>query len=246
MTNESDKTQAIVLSTVRVNDHTQFVHLYSERYGRITCRAPLASRGKRAAQIRTMMTPMTVLDLVLSGRPQQEIRLISEAQIVQSPYLLTMNHPDKVAQCLYMAELIDHTVREEEANDRLWNYVIGSLGILEQCDEGWPNFHLVFTCGLISQLGFSIDTSRYADGCRFDLIEGIFTSEAILHAYYLTEESAKWFCRLLDTTYETMHQLELSRAGRNSLLKILLAFLELHIPEMGHLQSIEVLQSIFE
>ena len=65
MASETDKTQAIVLGTVPINDHSQFVHLYTEGFGRMTCRIPLYSKGKRANQLRTMMTPMTVLDLVL-------------------------------------------------------------------------------------------------------------------------------------------------------------------------------------
>ncbi len=243
---ENDKTQAIVLTTVPINDHTQFVHLYTERFGRVTCRIRLAPRGKRGNQLRTMMTPMTVLDLVLKGNPKQEIRQIVEAQILQSPYMLAMNYPDKSAQCLYMAELIAHTVREEEANPQLWNYILGSLGVLEQSEKGRANFHLIFTCGLICRLGFSVDTGTYETGCRFDLIEGTFTKGNIYHPYYLNEESSKWFCKLFDTHYDTMHQLILNRAGRSSLLDILLTFLEQQIPEMGHLQSVDVLKTLFE
>ena len=246
MTTENDKTQAIVLSTVPINDHSQFVHLYTEQFGRITCRIPLVSRGKRANRLRTMMTPMTVLDVVLRGLPSEEIRSIGEAQIVQSPYMLTLSHPDKSAQCLYMAELIAHTVREEEANPRLWDYILASLTVLEQCEEGWANFHLVFTCGLISQLGFSVDTGKYEQGCRFDLVEGIFTTGVIQHPYYLNEESARWFCKLFDTHFDTMSQLVLNRAGRSYLLDTLLIFLGQHIPEMGHLKSVDVLKSLFE
>ncbi len=246
MANETDKTQAIVLSTVPINDHSQFVHLYTEQYGRMTCRIPLASKGKRANRLRTMMTPMTVLDLVLKGNPSDEIRSIGEAQIVQSPYMLTFSHPDKSAQCLYMAELIAHTVREEEANPRLWDYILASLTILEQCEAGWANFHLIFTCGLIAQLGFSVDTSNYEQGCRFDLVEGIFTTNPILHPYYLNEESARWFCKLFDTHYDTMQQLDVNRAGRDYLLDTLLIFLGQHIPEMGRLKSVDVLKSLFE
>lgn len=246
MSEETDKTQAIVLTTVPINDHTQFVHLYTERFGRVTCRIPLTSRGKHANQLRTMMTPMTVLDLVFKGRPTQDIRQIGEAQILQSPYMFALTHPDKSAQCMFMAELIAHTVREEEANPRLWNYILGSLEFLEQTERGWANFHLIFTCGLISQLGFSVDTEQYESGCRFDLIEGVFTKGNIYHPYYLNEESARWFCRLFDTRFDTMDDLVLNRAGRTSLLDILLTFLDQHIPEMGHLQSVEVLKSLFE
>lgn len=246
MAAENDKTQAIVLSTVPINDHSQFVHLYTEQFGRMTCRIPLASRGKRANLLRTMMTPMTVLDLVLKGRPAQEIRQIGEAQLLQSPYALSASHPDKAAQCLYMAELLAHTVREEEANPHLWDFILSSLAVLEQCETGWANFHLIFTCGLVAQLGFRVDTSGFESGCRFDLVEGIFTTGIISHPYYLNEESAKWFCRLLDTHYGNMDQLVLSRAGRSYLLDILLLFLDQHIPEMGHLKSVDVLKTLFE
>jgi DNA repair protein RecO (recombination protein O) len=246
MASETDKTQAIVLGTVPINDHSQFVHLYTERFGRMTCRIPLYSKGKRANQLRTMMTPMTVLDLVLKGHPSQEIRQIGEARIVQSPYMLTLSHPDKSAQCLYMAEIIAHTVREEEANPRLWEYFMSSLEILEQCEAGWANFHLVFTCGLISQLGFSVDTGKYVQGCRFDLVEGIFTMNNIVHPYYLNEESSRWFCKLFDTRFDALDQLVLNRAGRSYLLDTLLTFLGQHIPEMGHLKSVDVLKTLFE
>jgi len=242
----TDKTQAIVLSTIPINDHTQFVHFYTEMFGRVTCRVPLASRGKRASQLRTLMTPMTRLDLVLKGKPNDEIKLLGEAQVIQSPYMLTLSHPGKGAQCMFMAELLAHTIREVEANPHLWNFITGSLEILEHCEEGWANFHLIFTCGLCSQLGFSIDTDAYTPGCQFDLIEGQFTSGPIHHPYFLNVQSSEWFCRLFQTRYDEMEQLQLNRTERSALLDIELAFLGQHIPEMGQLKSLDVLKSLFE
>lgn len=215
-------------------------------FGRVTCRIPLSTRGKKAIQMRTMMTPMTMLDLVLTGNPKDEIRQIGEAQVLQSPYMLTLSHPDKGAQCIYMAELLAHTVRELEPNLRLWQYISGSLEILENCDAGWANFHLIFTTGLSSQLGFSIDTEEYKPGCQFDLIEGQFTTSTISHPYYLNATSASWFCRLIDTRFDEMEQLKLNRQERAALLDMQLAFLGQHIPEMGQLKSVEVLKSLFD
>ena len=241
-----DKTLSIVLTTTQLNDHTRLVHLYTERAGRVTCRIPVSSRSRHGGQLRYMMTPMALLDVVLGGRPSASIRSISEAQVIQSPYTLSLAQPDKAAQCLYLAELLAHTIREEEANPRLWQYITGSLEILGSCEQGWANFHLVFTCGLIGLLGFSIDTEEYTDGCCFDMREGSFTRQPIMHPYYLTPESTRWFCRLIDTGYSTMHQLELNRQQRAALLDILLSFLALHIPEMGTLQSIDVLKTLFD
>lgn len=246
MAQQTDKTQAIVLTTIPINDRSQFVHFYTEMFGRVTCRVPLVSRGPKASQLRTMMTPMTRLSLVLKGNPKEQIRQIAEAEVIASPYMLTLSHPAKGAQCFFIAELIAHTVREEEANPRLWDYILGSLEILEHCEAGWANFHLVFTTGLSAHLGFSVDTEDYSPGCRFDLIEGVFTTSAIYHPYYFNPQSAQMFCRLLEMRFDEMDLLELNRDQRAALLDMQLAFLGQHIPEMGQLKSVEVLKSLFD
>lgn len=240
---KSDKTQAIVLYSTPINDHTQFVHFYTERRGRITCRVPLISRGKKGNQLRTMMTPMTQLDLVLKPN-HGEILQIQEAEILRSPYMLTMAHPDKAAQCLYMAELTHHVVRplNQEPDRQLWAFLLHSLDVLESAEQGRENFHLVFTCQLISLLGFSIDPEEYKSGYLFDLNEGIFTAGPIYHPYYLTADSARWLHHMLLTNYTNMHKLSLSQEERNIMLDILLAFLKLHLPEIGEIKCLEILK----
>lgn len=246
MATKSDKTRAIVLTSITVNERTQLVHFYTEMFGRVTCRVSQVSRGKKANHTRTMTTPMTMLDLVLTGNPKDEIRQIGEAQILHSPYMLSLSDPTKGAQCLYMAELLHHTVRELEPNPRLWQYISGSLEILENCEAGSANFHLIFTAGLCGQLGFSIDTNDYEPGCQFDMIEGQFTTATILHPFYLNATSAAWFCKMIDTRFDEMEQLKLNHQQRAALLDMQLAFLGQHIPEMGQLKSVEVLKSLFE
>lgn len=254
MANTTDKTLGIVLNAIPINDHTQFVHIYTEMLGQVTCRVPVATRGKRASQLRNLLTPMTMLDLVLAGvnganpspASANEILQIKEANIITSPFMWTISHPEKATQCLYMAELISHTVKEVEANPALWQYITGSLEILENIDQGTANFHLVFTMGLTRQLGFSIDATGYQPGYLFDMIEGAFTAGPLFHPIYLNAESAKWFHRLLLLDYRDMDALSLNRLQRAALLDIELAFLSQHIPEMGTLRSIDVLKSLFD
>lgn len=254
MTNTNDKTLGIVLSALPVNDHWQFVHIYTQQMGRITCRVPLPARGRRASQMRTLLTPMTVLDLILCRRDgstpgnlqADELLQIQEVRTVSSPYMLTLTHPDKATQCLYMAELTDRTVREVEANQNLWQYITGSLEVLENLEADWANFHLVFTAGLARQLGFSIDPEGYRPGYCLDLNEGVFTPTPPSHPYYLNPESAKWFQRLLLLDYRSLGSLKLNRLQRSALLDMELAFLSLHVPEMGTLKSIEVLKTLFD
>lgn len=241
----SEKTKAFVLCTIPINDHTQFVHLYTQHRGRITCRIPLSTRGKKASQLRMMMAPMTLLDLILKPG-HGEILQIADAEIVRSPYMLTMAHPDKAAQCMFIAELTHHVVRplEQVPDPRLWQFLLKSLEILENTESGWANFHLIFTCQLTSLVGFSIDADEYQPNYLFDLNEGVFTPGPIYHPYYLNTESAKWLQRVLLTDYANMQELPFSREQRNAMLDILLAFLHQQIPEIGELKSLAVLKEL--
>ena len=244
MTNSTIKTKGVVLSTVPYNDRTQFVHIYTEQLGKVTCKITI-SRLRRSGGQRTFYAPLTELELVLAGTPGQELWQISEATLLLSPYMLSASDPGKTAQCLYMAELLDRTIREVEANPRLWQFISQSAELLQLTEQGSANFHLVFTTRLCYLIGFRVDNSAWQPGMQFDISEGIYTNQPIYHPYYLTADSASWLHQLLDTNFATLHQLRLTREQRNILLDMMLTFIRIHLPEVGNLRSVDVLKELF-
>lgn len=244
MTNSTIKTKGVVLSTVPYNDRTQFVHIYTEQLGKVTCKITL-SRLRHSAGQRTLYAPLSILELVLEGKPGQELRSIHEATLLLSPYMLAMSDPGKTAQCLYMAELLDRTIKQVEADPKLWQFISHSIELLQLTEAGSANFHLVFTTRLCFHLGFRVDNSQWVSGMQFDISEGIYTLSPIYHPYYLTAESASWLHQLLDTGFSTLDQLHLSREQRNILLDMMLTFIRIHLPEVGNLRSVEVLKELF-
>ena len=163
MTNSITKTKGVVLSTVPYNDRTQFVRIYTEQLGKVTCKVTL-SRVHRNGGQRLLYAPLTVLELVLEGRIGQDFKQIQEATLINSPYTLSMSDPGKAAQCLYMAELLDKTVKEVEANARLWQFVSQSVELLQLTHSGSANFHLVFTTRLCYHIGFQVDNTKWREG----------------------------------------------------------------------------------
>jgi len=239
-----DKTAGIILSTVPYDDHTSFLHIYTERFGKVTYRAPLR-RTKRQAAERMMLAPMTVLAMEVEHHPGNDIQKIREMHMLSSPYAFIMNHPIKAAQCLFMAELLDKTIREEESNPGLFRFIRQSIELLELTEAGCANFHLIFFIRLCHLLGFCIDRDTYSDGARFDISEGVFTLAPINHPFYLTAESAYHFHRMLQVGFSDMQQVALNREQRNRLTDMLLLFLKIHLPEMGEIRSTEVLKELF-
>lgn len=244
MANSINKTRGVVLCTIPYNDQTQFVHIYTETLGKVTCRIAIG-RNRRGAAQRMLYAPLSVIELVLICRNGNDLYAVQEANLVLSPYMLTMGEPGKTAQCMYMAELIDRTIIEVEPNQRLWQFISHSVELLQLTEQGTANFHLVFTTRLCHIIGFKVDNDSWRQGMMFDISEGIYTDQPIFHPYYLTAESASWLHMLLQTGFSNLANLHLTREQRNILLDMMLTFLRIHLPDCGDLRSVDVLKELF-
>ncbi len=240
----TEKTKGIVLTAFPYNDRTTFVHIYTEQWGKQTFKVSLA-KGRRSSVTRSMLAPLSLLDLVADYNEKADIHRFSEAETVLSTYDITLTDVAKAAQCFYLAELVDRTVREEESNPRLWEFLVRGLQLLAMAQEGQANFHLVFTARLSYLLGFRVNLESWQEGSWFDVKEGVFSPSPVSHAYYLAPESAAWLWRLLRTDFSELDSLRLSREQRNILLDMMLAYLRIHMPEMGEMKSVDVLKEIF-
>lgn len=241
-----DKTLGIVLGTIPYNDNTQFVHIYTEKFGKVTYRTLTSvKRTRKSQQQKLLFAPTTKLELDVLHSDTQDLQQIKDATLISSPFTIGIDNPKKYSQCLYIAELLDKSIKEIEHNYLLWKFITNSLDVLYMSDENTEDFHLLFTAKLCIPLGFGINESEYKPGMQFDLQEGRFTSGTIPHAYYLNSISAEYLYRLLCSDYSNIGQLGFSNKERSIMLDILLAYLKIHIPEIGELKSLDVLKAIY-
>lgn len=240
----TEKTNGIVLCLVPYNDRLQFAHIYTERFGKISCQVKI-SRNRRGGSLQSKYAPLTLLELELERKGSQEIFTILESTILHSPYSQAYASPEKSAQCLFLAELTDKTILETSPDPQIWNFLRNSIELFLIAEAGAANFHLVFTMKLCHLLGFSISDENYEEGMQFDIREGIFTREIITHPLYLNAESSLWLHRLLNTSFAELDRLQLNHNQRSALLEMILAFIRIHLPNSAELKSIEVLKSLF-
>jgi DNA repair protein RecO (recombination protein O) len=239
-----DKTLGIVLAALPYNDNTQFLHIYTERFGRVTYRQKLR-KTRRDPSVRMLQAPLTILSMEVKHQPTTRIQEFEEVSVLSSPYFTTATNPTKASQCLFVAELLDRTIREEESNPELFTFLHQSVELFELIEEGSANFHLIFTARLCEHLGFSINTENYHEGMCFDIHEGIFTDAPIPHPYYLDADSSFHFHHVLQLGFSDLSTLRLNRDERNTFVETLLMFLQAHLPEMGAIKSFEVLKELF-
>lgn len=239
-----EKTLGVVLTSIPHNDRTQFLHVYTERFGKVTYRVKIAVGRRRAAE-RLAQAPLTLLEMEVQHIPTQQIQNLGETRILQSPYEASMAEPGKMAQCMFLAELLDKSIVEVEPNPELFEFVRKSIELLALSEGSSANFHLAFVMRLCHLLGFQINTEHYQPGMQFDIHEGVFTDQPIPHPYYLNAESSRYLYEGLQMSYADLTQLSLSREQRNYWLDTLLLYLKAHLPEMGELRSLAVLKELF-
>lgn len=230
-----DKTLGIVLSSVPYNDHSQFVHIYTEKFGKITYKVPI-KQYRKSGQKRSAYTPMSLLELDVQHSESSEFQDIKEASILSSPLSAGMSDPIKYSQYLYLAELIDKSVREIEQNPGLWSLIYHSLEILSMPEYSSPLFHLLFTVHLFDHLGFGINSEGYEKGMQFDMKESCFTCDSIHHQYYLNGISAQYLHLLISSDYSSIRNIKMNDEQRKTMLNILLIYLQIHVPEIGNTQ----------
>lgn len=237
-----EKTRGVVLGSIPYNDHTYFIQIYTEKFGKVSFKTTFGKAHKAKAQ-RKMFAPTTILEMEIEKHENSEFCKIKEASIILSPLSSYDISPIKYSQCLYISELISKTIKEVEQNKPLWEYLSNALLILsfeEYCNK---NFHLLFTAKLFSFIGIGINTETYSKGMRFDFNDGIFTDKPITHPYYLNSNSAEYLSNLLNYKFDNIEKYELNQKERNTMLDILISYLKLHMPEVGDLNSIEVIKS---
>ncbi|VAW28450.1 hypothetical protein MNBD_BACTEROID07-449, partial [hydrothermal vent metagenome] len=76
----------------------------------------------------------------------------------------------------------------------------------------------------------------------FDLQEGGFLEYRPLHPYFTEGVAAQKLFMLMQTSTETLKTLQITTKERRMVLDSLLAFYQLHLPELGKIKSLEVLR----
>ena len=145
-------TRAIVLNQIRYGDSSLIVDLYTENLGRQTVFVK-GVYSKKSATRAALFQPLHLLEIQLHHRPNRQMQRISNTQICYQfqniPY-------DPVKNCiaLFIAEILYKTLKEEESNPKLFDFLLHTIQTLDLNESGTANFHLAFLVHYSRYLGF--------------------------------------------------------------------------------------------
>lgn len=235
--------RGIVLGSVKYGEKGLIVHLLTSSHGRQSYMVQGLGSGKSKSGKLALFQPMFALEFEGIESSKMELHRFSE---VHSGIVLQSIPFDvrKSTIALFMAEVLHRLVGESEANERLFDFVWGSVEALDTMQEGVANFHLWFFSHLCRLLGFS-PGNAYSAGCWFDIREGVFCQEPSQSEYLLSPDNALILRDMLECDVRYLAEIGLNRRQRVDFLSSLVAYYGYHLDTIASIRSIKILQEVF-
>lgn len=238
------KTKGIVLHTLKYNDTSIIVDMYTEMSGKESFWVTVP-RSKKAVVKSVLFQPLSLIELEADYRSKATLHRVKDAKSLY-PFSSLPYNPYKSAIALFLAEFLYRAVREEAENRPLFAYLQHSIVWLDECKEDFANFHLVFLMRLSRFLGLSPNLDDYQVNDYFDLLNACFASVRPQHTSFIYPEEARRLHQLMRMNYETMHLFSMNRTERGRCLTIINDYYRLHLPDFPILKSLDVLKELFD
>jgi DNA repair protein RecO (recombination protein O) len=236
------KTKGIVLHTVKYSETSVIARIYTEKLGLVSYIVKGVRSSKTSAKA-ALLQPLTMLDMEVSHRENKQLQFIKEFRrdyVYQSIPFDTL----KSAISIFLLELISKSIKEQEQNSEMFDYIYESLRVLDQAPKFNPDFHLLFLVHFTRHLGFLPHDNYSAQNPYFELTEGFFTSSQNGFNVLGKTESHLLFDLLTSNPFNAS-PLKINRNDRRELMLSLIKYYQLHLENFS-LKSPEILEAILD
>lgn len=237
------KTRGIVFGTTRYGESSMIARIYTEELG-LRSFMVRGVRKKRSTRPASLLQHLSLVELQARIKERSDIQNLGELRL-EYPFASIPFDIIKSTQVLFINELLSKSIREQEKNPDLFNFLHHAIRLLDMHEGNMPDFHLVFAIRLTRFLGFFPTGSPDSTHTLFDLRAGLFCSSRPLHGQYIEAEEAIAFTHLLGTSFETIGDFNVGAVMRRRLIHTIIDYYRLHIDSFGTFRSAEILETVF-
>lgn len=234
-------TKAIVINHVKFKDKSVVAKLYTNKYG-LQSYIIHGVRGKKSKA--ALLQPLSLVEISFNYKENKTLFSAKELKYAESFSSIPFNIY-KSTMAFYIADLLYVSIKEEEANKDMFEFIYNAILWLDINEHNYHNFHLYFTVQLTKYLGFK-PQSITNNNTRFffDLQEGVFSNQLPLHNFYVDQPLSGLIYELNNKPINEIGNLKINVTLKRNLLNTLLDYYSIHIGNFKALKSKEVLQEI--
>ena len=233
------KTRGIIFKALKYSETSLILDIYTEEKG---VRKYIISgvRNKRSKVKTGLLQVATLVDMVAyfrDNKPMNRIKEIKAAQIYESiPFDLM-----KGTISLFMVELAQKTIKEEEGNRDLFNFLFNRFATLDKLTQINPNYHLYFMLDLTRYLGFYPGGAWSLETPWLNMRDGKFVKEEPLHQYALSRDLSEKVGLLMKK-----EAVKMARIDRQKIVQKLIDYYRIHVENFNGLNTHEILREVLE
>lgn len=232
------KTEGIVLRTIKYSETSIITKIFTRELG-LQSYLVKGVRGEKSKNKAVVFLPANILEIDVYKRNNKELQFLKEFRFKSIYHSITFN-VIKSAMMMFLMEILNKALKEEETNEELYVFLENSFLRLDHMQEIDLNFHLHFLIQLSAYLGFfpSDNYSNYTS--YFNLLEGMFVESNIGQLHCIDDTYSKWINSLLQN-----EKLEgINNASREILLQHILQYYNLHLPNFNNIKSHKILHEV--
>src|SRR5690606_27590958 len=234
-------TNAIVISKLKYGESDLIVKCYTQHYGMLSFLLRGVLKSKKGAVQTAYFQSLSQITLVVDYKANRSLHTIKEVKI---NHLYTTLHTNVVKSdvVMFLSEVLSSTLKEEEQNETLFSYLENSL-LWFDSHEAYSNFHLLVLLKLTKYLGFYPETNNMAFD-YFNLQDGKFELKSS-SKYAISGENSALIKTLLNIGFDNLSEIKITSKERQSFLKVLLLYFELHLGSFKTPKSLQIFNQVF-
>ena len=239
-----EKTRGIVLNKIKYTDSGIVAQLYTRKFGRLSFLVR-GMRNKKTGKHSILFQHLFILDLEIYYKASREMQSMREFSVIYSPYSIQTDIR-KSTVALFLGEVLTSVLREESANEELYDYIENAVMYFDGCTGDFANFHIAFLAGLSSYLGFEPSPGSAAGDVYFDINNGTFVTIPPFHGNYVSKDISGILSRFFFASYDTAGKIALTGIQRNEVLETLINYYSFHLPGLKKINSLKILKEVFK
>jgi DNA repair protein RecO (recombination protein O) len=233
------KTKAIVISVLKYQEKSLIVKCFTQSDGLKSYFVANAFSSRKNQQKIGYFQPLTILEIEATHKNKGTLEYFKEIRMGY-PYVSIYNNIVKSSIVLFLSEVLNHSIQEEEKNEGFYTYLESALHWLDEHDEA-VNFHLILLLGMTRFFGFYPDVSKM-EAPFFEITEGVFTTYHGVSC--LSENETVLFKKLIELRFDSESKFFLA-TERQILLRIMMDYYAVHLDGFRRPKSLEVLGEVF-
>lgn len=236
-------TKGIVLHYFKYSDNSVIIKIFTKHFGIQSYILKEIHLKKNKVQ-KAYLQPLSIIEIEAYQKENKNLQVVKSIKI-ESPYQSIPFNVYKSAIAFFVAEFLNKTIREEETNNHLFDFIASSLLILDELNTNFSNFHLVFMAQLTKYFGFQPQLETYKPSHYFNLQEGNFAVFQPNHPFFINKINAILFYQVFKLDLNQLNTLNFNNNQRKEVLAALIDYYSLHINNLSNLKSKKVLEDVF-